>query len=184
MRQLQAPSRLPARPGCMASLDPSGKDGWTSPAPAARGRTYRLCDNYSKQNVCNWTVLEADPNRLCQSCRLTRTIPALSVPENHERWHRLEVAKRRLVYTLLCLGLSLTGKAKNHKDGLVFEFLADPEVPGAAPVLTGHNDGPSRSTWPRPTTPSGRNDGRRCTSRTEPSRGTFAMRSAIITGTC
>ena len=56
-------------------------------------------------------------------------------------WCRLETAKRRLIYTLLALRLPLTGKAEAPESGLTFQFLADPDTPGAAPVLTGHNDG-------------------------------------------
>ena len=49
--------------------------------------------------------------------------------------------QRRLIYTLRSLGLALASKKENNDDGLTFEFLADPETPGALPVLTGHNEG-------------------------------------------
>ena len=43
---------------------------------------------------------------LCRSCRLTRAIPDLGAARPQgKRWYRLEVAKRRLVYSLLRLGL-------------------------------------------------------------------------------
>jgi hypothetical protein len=105
------------------------------------GRNYRQCENYAKHNVCNWAVPADDPNPLCLSCRLTRVIPDLGKPGNKEAWYKLEVAKRRLVYSLLHLGCPLKSKAEDPEYGLAFEFLADPEVPGAPPVHTGHASG-------------------------------------------
>ena len=43
-----------------------------------------------------------DAASLCESCRLTHVIPDLA-GRRTEAWYRLEVAKRRLVYTLLAL---------------------------------------------------------------------------------
>ena len=104
-------------------------------------RLYRLCENYSGQNVCNWTVLDEDPHRLCQSCRLTRVIPNLAQPGNKEAWYKLEVAKRRLVYSLLALECPVENRVDDPEHGLAYEFLADPENHGEGPVLTGHADG-------------------------------------------
>ncbi|MBY0527881.1 MAG: putative zinc-binding peptidase [Gemmataceae bacterium] len=120
----------------MAALEPAGPDRWRPLSPGFGADTYRLCRNYTEQNVCNWAVPADDANGYCLSCRLTRIIPDLSQTGNHEAWYRLEVAKRRLVYSLLCLDLPLQGNAAG---GLVFEFLAD--LPGAPPVLTGHDHG-------------------------------------------
>ncbi|MGH7169760.1 MAG: zinc-binding metallopeptidase family protein [Gemmataceae bacterium] len=127
----------------IAALEPAGDNLWYSPAPAAKRRTYRLCQNYRQQNICNWAVPADDPNPLCGSCRLTRVIPDLSQPGHKERWYRLEVAKRRLLYSLRSLGLPLLSKTEHPERGLAFQFLADPdpETPNAAPVLTGHNEG-------------------------------------------
>lgn len=108
--------------------------GWTLAYVAEIGRVvalapdqsaYRLCENYTKYNVCNWALPGSDPNTLCRSCRLTKTIPNLSQPGNDRLWYKLEVAKRRFVYTAIELGLPL--------DGIQFEFLED--------VLTGHASG-------------------------------------------
>jgi hypothetical protein len=99
---------------------------------------YRLCDNYTQQNVCNWAVAADDPQSLCRSCRLTRMIPDLRQPGYKEAWYRLEVAKRRLVYTLLNLGLPLDNKISDPEQGLAYEFLVD--LP-ATPALTGHSQG-------------------------------------------
>lgn len=127
--------------GVVGSLEPAGEGHWRSPIPRAAGKVYRLCQNYTDHNVCNWAVPADDPNPLCQSCRLTRVIPDLSRSGHKEAWYRLEVAKRRLVYTLLALRLPLTGKAEAPDRGLAFEFLADPDDSAAPRVLTGHADG-------------------------------------------
>ncbi len=102
-------------------------------------REYRLCRNYEELDVCNWAIPPGDPNPLCQSCRLTRVIPDLAVDGHKAAWYRLEVAKRRVVYTLLNLGLPLEAAGDRGDDALAFQFMADP--PGGQPVLTGHADG-------------------------------------------
>jgi hypothetical protein len=76
---------------------------------------------------------------MCISCRLNRTIPDLSIEENGMNWQKIELAKRRLVSSLLALGLPVTPKSEDPKCGLAFEFLhSTPDVPK---VLTGHDDG-------------------------------------------
>jgi hypothetical protein len=123
----------------VGSLDPAGGEAWTSPLRAAAGRSFRLCDNYRAQQVCNWAVDAADASPLCLSCRLTRVIPDLSVAGNSSAWYKLEAAKRRLVYSLLALGLPLDG-GPDPEQPLVFQFLAD-GAPGSPAVLTGHSSG-------------------------------------------
>src|SRR5689334_22275023 len=67
----------------VGSLEPIGGD-FRSPLPQATGRRYRLCRNYTAENVCNWAIAADDPNPLCRSCRLTAVIPDLSVAGNRE----------------------------------------------------------------------------------------------------
>lgn len=124
----------------IGSLEAAGEERWSPPLEAAAGHTYRLCQNYREKQVCNWAVIDHDPHPLCQSCRLTRLIPDLSVPGHWEAWYRLEVAKRRVVYSLLNLGLPVVNREDDAERGLAFEFRADP-APGEAPILTGHADG-------------------------------------------
>ncbi len=116
---------------------------WRLIPKSSGGRTYRLCRNYSEQNVCNWGVLEDDPNTYCLACRVTQVIPDLSRPGAREGWAKLETAKRRLTYSLLGLGLPVVSKTEDPERGLAFEFLADPDpnLPDAPRVMTGHADG-------------------------------------------
>jgi hypothetical protein len=127
--------------GEMDTLEPADGNQWRSLSEP--GKTYRLCQNYVQENVCNWTVDVDDPNPYCLSCRLTRIIPDLSVPSDREAWAKLETAKRRLIRGLLEMKLPLANKLEDPDHGLAFEFLADP-APGTAgggPVLTGHENG-------------------------------------------
>jgi hypothetical protein len=125
----------------IGSLDPAGEGLWRSPLPQAEGRLYRLCDNYTKQNICNSVVPADNTYLLCQACRLTRVIPNLSKPENKQAWYKLELAKRRLVYSLSTLGCPIENKIDDPEHGLTFEFLSDDCTTGAGPVRTGHADG-------------------------------------------
>jgi hypothetical protein len=86
-------------------------------------------------------VFEDDPEPYCLSCRLTRVIPDLEQLGNREAWYRIEVAKRRLIYTLFDLGLPVVSKALDAEEGLAFEFKADVPTPEGGPVFTGHDEG-------------------------------------------
>jgi hypothetical protein len=107
--------------------------------PAARDRIYRPCANDLQHSICNWLVPADDPEPFCAACRLNVLIPDLSVTGNLARWHRLELAKRRLVYTLLKLGLPTNGIPSENRPALRFRFLG--ETPGRPAPLTGHEDG-------------------------------------------
>jgi hypothetical protein len=127
----------------MAAVEQAGDGAEGTWRPRTRGKNkhtarYRLCHNHSSPNACNFAVPADDPNPLCVACRLTHTIPDLSVPGNGERWYQVEVAKRRLFYTLGKLGLVAKCPPDGEADGPVFEFLAD--LPGQ-PVMTGHSGG-------------------------------------------
>jgi hypothetical protein len=127
----------------MAAMEPvPGENGrWQPRSRSQDGASparYRLCSNHEQHQACNFAVPAQDPSPLCVSCRQTRVLPDLSVPGNHERWYRIETAKRRLFYTLAKLGLVSGQPAPGQQDGPQFEFLAD--VPGQ-PVMTGHSAG-------------------------------------------
>ena len=112
---------------------------WRSPLARAAEAGYRLCQNYTNESVCNWAVAATDDSPLCVSCRLTSVIPNLADPANRAAWYRLEVAKRRLLFTLIELGVPIPNRLDDPERGLTFEFLADGDR--ETPVMTGHADG-------------------------------------------
>jgi len=99
---------------------------------------YRLCHNHTEHQACNFAIRQEDEHPLCVSCRQTLVLPDLSVADNHERWYRIEIAKRRLYYTLAKLGLVDADAPDGERAGPAFQFLAD--LPGQQ-VMTGHLDG-------------------------------------------
>lgn len=111
-------------------------------ARASSGRIYRKCRNYADFGVCNWMVAADEEEGYCLACRLNRTVPDLGVAENMALWQSLEVEKRRLVYSLLRLGLPTTPRSDDDT-GLAFDFLADlaPTFSERGRVLTGHDNG-------------------------------------------
>jgi hypothetical protein len=128
----------------VASLDVTSKSDsvgplYTTPVRQSEGLTYRLCSNYTTHNACNWAVPSGDTNALCMSCRLTQVIPDISMPKNLAAWYRVEVAKRRVVYSLMEHELPVRNRFEDPVGGLAFYFKADPA--GGPRVLTGHNDG-------------------------------------------
>ena len=112
----------------LASMEPTSVSGVYHPCgqPLA---SYRTCQHYRVEQVCNWMIEASDPNPFCLACRLNRTIPDLNSPANHQRWQRLESAKRRLLYTLFQLGLPAR---------MVFNFLVPSED---QPLMIGHSNG-------------------------------------------
>ena len=80
-----------------------------------------------------------DHDALCIACSLNRTIPDLSIAENHERWRKVETAKRRLVAQLISLGLQVIPKTVDEDTGLAFDFIGV-DLEGKAPT-TGHANG-------------------------------------------
>ena len=127
----------------LTSLEPDGPDGndiLRSVRPQASKDGYRMCANQAIEGTCNWAVPVGDDHSLCASCRITRVIPNLGNPGSAAAWSRLEGAKRRLLFTLMELGLPVPNRTDDPVGGLAFEFLADLE-PGGPTVLTGHADG-------------------------------------------
>lgn len=79
------------------------------------------CVNYSEHKVCNW--LAKSPGALCPACDRNAVIPSLKSQRNVLLWARMETAKRRLIYGLVCLGLPV-GPTGDHP-GLSFRFMED-----------------------------------------------------------
>jgi hypothetical protein len=121
----------------LSALDPAG-DLW-QPLAKTAGQ-FRYCAN-AQHDACNWLVPAESDAAFCTACRFNRTVPDLGVAENLPPWRKLEIAKRRLFYTLLRLGLPLQDRTADPEHGLAFDFLADvPEATGPK-VLTGHDNG-------------------------------------------
>ncbi|MCA9396427.1 MAG: putative zinc-binding peptidase [Candidatus Omnitrophica bacterium] len=128
----------------MSSLETAGGDSFKALTKPANGALFRKCRNYSAESACNWMVPADSPDAYCQSCQLNEIIPDLSIPENREYWIRLEVAKRRLIYSLLRLGLPLKSKMQDPQNGLAFAFLADEgglQLEETKKVMIGHEQG-------------------------------------------
>lgn len=118
---------LPDR-ATMIAIEPAGQ----SP--------YRQCGNRIDHNACNWAVPESEPEeRFCRACRLNEVIPNLDDPIAKQAWIKLEQNKRRLIYTLLQLGLPVQSRTDNPEHGLAFAFKQD--QPGEARVTIGHEGG-------------------------------------------
>ena len=127
--------------GFMGALNQRSDGLWRAEPEGPGSRGYRLCANYDQVSVCNWVVPIDESSEFCRSCRLNRTIPDISSERNRIAWFRLEVAKRRMLYTLLGLGLPVTPKDADGGSGLAFEFLEDWNCGDAKRVLTGHDNG-------------------------------------------
>lgn len=100
---------------------------------------YRFCAN-AALDACNWLVPETQEGEFCLACRHNRTVPDLTAPENLRKWRKVEVAKHRLVYSLLRLNLPLESN-EDREGGLCFDFLADAADGSAPKIMTGHDEG-------------------------------------------
>ncbi|MCC5831341.1 MAG: putative zinc-binding metallopeptidase [Phycisphaeraceae bacterium] len=147
-------------PGCRAivGLEPAGPDLWRC-GNARCGTMLAKCHNYAVRNVCNrclvvvtgpdGTAAPMAGDALCDYCALTVTIPDLSKPGNHEKWYRLEVAKRRLLYSMDLIGVPYGGPGSACPLPLSFDFLEDEVVTDRTwqsmgeveRVFTGHDNG-------------------------------------------
>jgi len=110
---------------------------------AGKAALYWRCANVRTPAACNWLIPISGltyPPSLCVSCRLNRTIPDLSIPQNRVLWGSIENAKRRVISALIALGLPVVSKVTEDRErGLAFDILRTPE--GGPRVLTGHDDG-------------------------------------------
>ena len=75
--------------------------------PLADRQDLAYCDNWPTHGVCNWLLPKTGAQELCFACCFNRTIPNLELPDNTRHWAALERAKKRLLYTLMGLGLPL-----------------------------------------------------------------------------
>jgi hypothetical protein len=103
----------------LSAVEPCGENWIALAAPDDR---YRFCKNWEH----NWMVPANGVDSFCAACRHNRTIPDLSDPANLVRWQKVEAAMRRLVHSLINLGLPLPAIASDGSEPLVFDLLADP----------------------------------------------------------
>lgn len=123
----------------IAALEPAGEpDTWRISEQPGAG-LYRRCANLLTPAACNWLFPAHNTGEFCIACSLNRTIPDLSVPENPERWRKVETAKRRLVAQLISLGLEVIPKSVDEETGLAFDFVGV-DLEGKLPT-TGHANG-------------------------------------------
>lgn len=99
---------------------------------------WKYCTNY-EHGVCNWLIAGDSPDELCAACRHNITVPDYSDATKVELWRRMEVAKRRMIYTAMRLQLPLVTRAEDP-EGLGFAFLSDDAEPSGK-VMTGHDEG-------------------------------------------
>jgi hypothetical protein len=117
---------------------------------------YQKCDNHADYKTCTGMVnlstfvpVEGEKEVLCFACRFNEIIPDLSILEHIPLWKKMEVAKRRALYTLKAMKLPLETIAQNPKSGLSFDFTTDRDVndhfastlKNQQAVLTGHDSG-------------------------------------------
>jgi hypothetical protein len=84
-------------------------------------------------------IFPTSSSPFCRACILNDRIPNLSNPDNLSKWKRLEVAKHRLIYSLLRMHLPVAPKENNEGPGIIFDFMADGSPDQR--VMTGHNEG-------------------------------------------
>jgi len=125
--------------GVMSAVWEDGPS-WIAAAADPQDR-YRFCANWEAY-ACNWMLPAGGSHALCAACQHNRKIPDISDPEKHRLWQKLELAKRRLFYGLIKLGLPMPTEEGGDPEPLMFEFLADPAEPNAeTKVTTGHANG-------------------------------------------
>lgn len=83
-------------------------------------KAYKFCAN-SAHGTCNWLIPETQVYPFCSACELIRVIQELSTLENINRWTHIEVAKHRLIYSILRLQLPLQAKNLNNTNGIAFD---------------------------------------------------------------
>jgi hypothetical protein len=67
-----------------------------------------VCANRGGAVRCNWLLARGFPaGDSCISCSTSRISPSLAKRASRERWRKLEMAKRRLLYDLLSLNLPI-----------------------------------------------------------------------------
>lgn len=134
--------------GLVEALEPAGEAGNTWRLARDEGDGARLwwrCDNLATPVACNWLLPAVTPEdesrpRLCAACGLNRTVPDWSIEPNASNWRKIELAKRRVISSVIGMGLPVYSRfTDDPQNGLAFDFLAP--LDGGPPIMTGHEDG-------------------------------------------
>jgi hypothetical protein len=99
---------------------------------------FKYCKNH-EFNVCNWLIAADSSNGYCRACELNHIVPNLANPEHVRQWGLIEVAKHRLIYSLLQMKLPLVSKFQDISKGLSLNFLTEEDA--VQKVMTGHENG-------------------------------------------
>ena len=132
----QSPIGFDAGKLSMVTLAPSGDKAFID--ISNKNNHWRYCDN-ALYAACNWLIPATQTSEFCIACNLNRTIPTLDKPENLDRWRKIEIAKHRLVYSLLRLRLPVEAREDDGETGIAFDFMADTDPKNK--VMTGHDNG-------------------------------------------
>jgi hypothetical protein len=121
----------------VSAIEPSDDGTYIALNARAQRAKYRLCQNAVDYGVCSWAVAADDTQGggLCVSCRLNSVIPDLSTPEAILHWGKLELGKRRMLYTIMELELPIENRFERPENGLSFAFMKGKKV------LTGQDNG-------------------------------------------
>ncbi len=104
-----------------------------------KNENFRFCSN-AVHGTCNWLIPVTNASPFCKACELNRTIPELSTIVNQSKWQRIEIAKHRMVYSLLRLRLPVEAKkTPDEIGGIAFDFMGDTSP--TERVMTGHDNG-------------------------------------------
>lgn len=119
------------RRGAVVALLPVGRANYRIVGEDQAAPAFAYCAN-RQYRVCNWLTPASTSGTFCIACALNRTIPNLNEEGNLPAWRELEIAKKRLVYSLQRFGLPMDG-TRWGKGRLAFDFLRN--------ALTGHLNG-------------------------------------------
>ncbi|WP_460226024.1 zinc-binding metallopeptidase family protein [Aurantivibrio infirmus] len=123
----------------LLSFEKNGTDTWLS----SEHQAFKECLNGKQYNVCNWMIPARSSDTYCLACNLNEMVPAIAAPKKRLWWSNMEIAKRRLLYTLLRLNLPIVSR-KLDSEGIAFAFLEDKRInPNVKEeiVSTGHAQG-------------------------------------------
>jgi len=123
---------------CLKCSHPVGFDPVSLTMITLTAGKERHCKN-AAYGVCNWLVPAAAEPSFCVACAMNRVIPTLDSDQNKVRWKNMEVAKHRLIYSLLRLRLPFHVTRDGKEEAIQFDFMAD--TPNGDKVMTGHDNG-------------------------------------------